>query len=483
MSRFTSRQFLPMYLFLVFGLLLNLSLSSWLNPAQVSAQPSTTKTANSLIATSAATTITACVGSATSTSKVTLAGRVITPSAILRLAPSGVCATGETSVSLAQNGITYLRTVLVSPSASNDPTQNGQALLSAMTTIANASPSITNPYLLKVEPGNYYITTPLTLLPYVDLEGSGEDTTTISSTYSTGSGTLVAASNSEVRSITVVNTGRTAIYVGSSVTNANFTHVTATASTTNYTEGLENNGVINVSDSTFSATGGSTYTFGIRNATNGNLTLTGSTLSANGNGNSAGLYNDGIVTATNTTFKAYDTNIAAGFTNNGSGNLSSNTFLASGDSNSTIIAIFSAGNLITVTNSTLTASGGSVSQGLDNATQIMLDNSTVSASGGSNIDEAILAGGNITVTNSTLTASGGLFSYGLATNGTVMVYNSTITASGGTNSSYGINAASTTNVKISNSQLFGSTTTSRNLTICPFSVNASTFIQLNASCQ
>lgn len=109
-------------------------------------------------------------------------------------------ATGATGATGPKGDPTYLRTVLVSPSAANDPTQNGTALITAMTLISNSSPSAANPYLLKVEPGNYYITTALTLKPYVDLEGSGAGTTVISSTLGSGTNppataTLIAASN------------------------------------------------------------------------------------------------------------------------------------------------------------------------------------------------------------------------------------------------------------------------------------------------
>ena len=43
--------------------------------------------------------------------------------------------------------------------------------------------------------------------PYVDIEGSGEGVTTITSALGTGSGTVVGANNSELRYLTVKNTG------------------------------------------------------------------------------------------------------------------------------------------------------------------------------------------------------------------------------------------------------------------------------------
>ena len=55
--------------------------------------------------------------------------------------------------------------------------QNGAALLAALSGISGAS--ATNPYLLKIEPGVYDMgSNGLSLLPYVDVEGSGEGVTT-----------------------------------------------------------------------------------------------------------------------------------------------------------------------------------------------------------------------------------------------------------------------------------------------------------------
>src|SRR5690348_10773809 len=63
------------------------------------------------------------------------------------------------------------------------PTQNGAALLAARDVISNSKPSVSNPYLIKLEPGSYDLGNQnLVLLPFVDLEGSGEGVTIISST-------------------------------------------------------------------------------------------------------------------------------------------------------------------------------------------------------------------------------------------------------------------------------------------------------------
>jgi hypothetical protein len=97
--------------------------------------------------------------------------------------------------------------------------------------------SAANPYMVWVGPGTY--TETVTMKPYVDIEGAGEDATTI--TYAgnaSNTGTVVGSANAELRFLTVQNTGgtaaATAIYGGSSLS-----HVTAIAS-----GGVNNTGVI-----------------------------------------------------------------------------------------------------------------------------------------------------------------------------------------------------------------------------------------------
>jgi hypothetical protein len=104
-----------------------------------------------------------------------------------------------------------VRTVLVSPVGT--PAQNGTALLSALAGITTNSAG--NPWLLKVEPGLYDLgSSPLIMKPYVDLEGSGEITTIITAASLPGSGTVSAASNSQIRFVTVRNTGGGASAIG-----------------------------------------------------------------------------------------------------------------------------------------------------------------------------------------------------------------------------------------------------------------------------
>ena len=79
----------------------------------------------------------------------------------------------------------YERTVIVSPVGTN--AQNGQALLNALASIKDASAS--KPYLLYIEPETYELgNRTLQMKQWVDLEGSGELNTIITSTVSSDDG-------------------------------------------------------------------------------------------------------------------------------------------------------------------------------------------------------------------------------------------------------------------------------------------------------
>jgi hypothetical protein len=105
----------------------------------------------------------------------------------------------------------YERTVVVSPAGTN--AQNGQALLDAIANITDASES--KPYLLYVEPGTYDLGNgSLSMESWVDIEGSGELNTIITSSVEgcpaggpMGEATMEGASNVELRFLTVRNTG------------------------------------------------------------------------------------------------------------------------------------------------------------------------------------------------------------------------------------------------------------------------------------
>ena len=149
-------------------------------------------------------------------------------------------------------GVSYERTIIVSPDPL-DETKNGLLLRNALAGITGNGP--TRPYLLKIEPGIYDLgSEPLALKPYVDVEGSGELTTTISSTASIPA-TLVAANNSELRFVSVRGTNTVALYANG--VSPRFTHVTATSSGGSFNYPIEvTGGIPLLTDVTTAGTGG-----------------------------------------------------------------------------------------------------------------------------------------------------------------------------------------------------------------------------------
>jgi hypothetical protein len=144
----------------------------------------------------------------------------------------------------------YERIVVVSPVGTNNA-QNGQALLNALASITDASAN--KPYLLYIEPETYDLGDgSLTMKPFVDIEGSGELNTVITSGVGPPDcslGTVNGADNAELRFLTVRNTGasgcKTAISIDAS--SPRLTHVTAQSTADG---GLSNYGVRTTNSST-----------------------------------------------------------------------------------------------------------------------------------------------------------------------------------------------------------------------------------------
>lgn len=317
--------------------------------------------------------ITACQASP-ATTRLSLGGRVITPGLLLQSAGGQSCPATE----IALNLVTLSHTIIVSPNGT--PLQNGMALLAARNTIANANPSAANPWLLKLEPGNYDLNGDfLTLLPYVDLEGSGEATTIISSSISTNifppaRGTVIAASNSEIRFLSVANAGpelfQIALYVPAGTINARFTHLTTTARGGYNNVGFANNGgSIIVQNSTHNALSNSSGVAAGLFDDSGTTVLIDNILTASGGpGKNYGLYHtSGIITVTNTTSSAWGgaSTTAGLFNSAGTATIQNSSFNAS-NSTGTNAGVYVLSGLVTVQNSILSASGspGSSNYGL-----------------------------------------------------------------------------------------------------------------------
>lgn len=201
-------------------------------------------------------------------------------------------------------GASYARTIIVSPDPV-DESKNGLVLRNALVGITDNGPA--RPYLVKVEPGTYDLgSQPLALKPYVDVEGSGELTTIISSTGAIPA-TLVATNNSELRFVSVRATNTVALF--SDGVSPRYTHVTATSSggsfnypievtggaplltnvTTVGTGGAQSAGLVNFGggsnltavNSSFTGTGASSVNVGLL-AYGGSDNLSGVVLAASG---------------------------------------------------------------------------------------------------------------------------------------------------------------------------------------------------------
>jgi len=328
---------------------------------------------------------------------------------------------------------TYLRTVIVSP-VPGDTLASGTALLNALAGISGATSS--NPYLLKIEPGVYDLgNNGLTMQSWVDIEGSGENTTTITSTHSsiseTSSATVTGADNAEIRFLTVENRGGNyySIAIYNSNASPDISNVTATAfGATNNNYGLSNDSSFpTLTDVTLTASGG-TYSYAVRNISS-SPTMTDVTLTASGGSN----FNYGV------------------FNNSSSPIMTNVTLTASGGTNSCGMYNFTSSSP-TMTNVTLTASGGTTNYGVRNEIS------------------------SPTMTNVTVTASGGTTSYGIRSTSS----SSIVKASSISGSTYSITLISSSTVKIGATMLEGAITGTGYTCVGAYDEN---FAALNASCQ
>jgi hypothetical protein len=234
----------------------------------------------------------------------------------------------------------YTHTLIVSPNP--DPVQAGRTLREVVSGITD--PSASNAYLVKIEPGIYDLEADsLFMRPYVDIEGSGEGVTTITSAIATGSGTVVGANNSELRYLTVKNTGganQQVVAIFTETTSPRFSHVTAIAS-----GGSENYGI---------------------HTSNGTIVLSNVTSSASGGGQSFGVANyNSVMTVLNSTFSAADAaNFNAGLvtTYGGSNRVNSSTITASGGAIAIGMRAYNGSH--TLTDTTVSATGSGQSTGV-----------------------------------------------------------------------------------------------------------------------
>jgi hypothetical protein len=226
----------------------------------------------------------------------------------------------------------YTHTIVVHPDP--DLAKAGTVLRGVLDGITDNSP--TNPYLVKIEPGVYDLgTQSLTMKEYVDVEGSGESVTTVTSANSIGSGTVIGANHSELRFLTVENdgAGHQSVALFAQSTSPRFTHVTAISSGSSENYGVHlSNGSTVLKDVTASASGGTTA-IGLANF-NGNTSVSNSSFTATDPaGLAVGVLTTfgGSVKLVSSTLTASSSSIAIGLRSyNGSHSLANVTATASG---------------------------------------------------------------------------------------------------------------------------------------------------------
>jgi hypothetical protein len=331
------------------------------------------------------------------------------------------------------------------------------------TTITDALNSITtnsagNPFTIYVAPGIY--SEMVTMKPYVDIEGAGEQATKITFTSgSTITSTLTGADNAELRFLTVESTGggtSNTIAIYNHNASPRITHVTATA--TNRSYGSHSYGIYN-SNSSPMMTNMNVYATAFINDTacgvhNDHSSPAMTNVIAIGDGGSSVCGVENIssspvmmnVTAKASTvigenYESPDTS-AHGVSNDTSSPAMTNvTAVASGGDYD--YGVYNYNSSPVMTNVTATASGGNEpyydkSYGVYNSNSSpVMTNVTATASGGSvlsNYGVVNEAGSSPTMISVTANASGGTNNYGVynASSSPKMTY-LIATASGGTN--------------------------------------------------
>jgi len=180
-----------------------------------------------------------------------------------------------------------------------DPVANGTALLDRLAAITDASN--TNPYVVKIEPGTYDLgNNGLEMQSYVDIEGSGQKTTLITSSHTAADAidafTILGANNAEIRLITIDNKGtaNSATAIANNNTSPAITYVTATVSG----GARRNTAVMNVNASpiitnvTINVSGGEDFNYGIFNSTSGSSEIKNVNITVTGGTQNCGIKND-----------------------------------------------------------------------------------------------------------------------------------------------------------------------------------------------
>lgn len=317
----------PVLIGLVFAFLSALFTGSFISSA---ATPASTQAVPSSV-------ITGCVGSSNSGNSVlNLSGRAITASTLVRIDPSGTCAANENALTWNAQGAESVFNHTIVVTATDDNIDNGNRLLSAMTTISNAVPTSQHPYMLELEPGSYDLgSNSLNLVRFMTLKGAGENKTNIISAIASNS-----PSTSGVINITADTIVKDLSVLGMSDGNSNY--VTVLYANFNYVNtGVTSTAIID-HVTVLPILGGKVETYGLYAGSTTDIKVQDSSILAelNGNQNSSiyGIDSHGKLTVQNSTV----------------GGLIANNY-----SNVKIYGIRAAEGTLTITQSTLFASNGS----------------------------------------------------------------------------------------------------------------------------
>ena len=290
----------------------------------------------------------------------------------------------------------------------DDNTGDFKSLSAALDSITDAT--ATKPYVIKIAPGVYTETQIVAMKNYVDVEGSGQNITTINCACSSSNFDATAAVISagaitaEIRHLTINNTG------GSNNMSVGV-----------YTNGYSTDGVVTINNVTATAI----VTVGGDGAT------------------SVGVYNDTSSPTMN--------NVTA--TANG------------GDEADEAVGVYNDSSAPKMTNVTATATGGTFNRGVKNdSSGPTMTNVTATATGGFGTYGVYNSSSGPTMNNVTATAKGGTNNGGVYnTNSTAEIRNSSLTGYGGTNN-YGVYNISASTAEIRNSSITGTTNSIENST-------------------
>jgi len=322
--------------------------------------------------------------------------------------------------------------------------------VAAMASITDAD--IDNRYLLVIAPGIYNLASQLVLKEYVDISGSGRNSTKLSGSISS-SGTIdgtsalvVGANNASLHDLSLENRdGASTTSLG--IYNSGITDLQLSDLSITVTGGTNQYGVYNDSSSpslsymSITITGGVNQ-YGVRNTFSSSPTLSNIHITVSGvSNNQIGIQNTSFSSPT----------------------LSNISITVSGGD--AVFGVTNSDSSPTLSNIIITVSGGSSQRGVSNTSSLpSMSNMSITVSGGSTQYGVYNSSTSTTLSNMSITVSGGSSTqYGVfnTSSSSTTLSNIRIAVSGGSGSEYGVyNNDTTSSVRIRNSAISAPTTNS-----------------------